>query len=96
MSTAAAEKKVTVDDIIEVLTEGHLRSEGGYPYDYRWIGYHLVIAGHRGGSDSQTELTVYTGKQMNEWAVEATEALEDYDGDKEEAILETTPEEEAA
>jgi len=60
-------KAIRVQMIIEHLSESHLDNDGGYPFDYGWIGDVLVVAelGEKG-----TRLARYSRDYLSEWISE--------------------------
>jgi hypothetical protein len=62
-------KKLTqeekLDRVIQWLTEGHLESEGGYPYDYETHAGRVFIASLE--DDLETELLSYDLKALEKW-----------------------------
>jgi hypothetical protein len=81
-----------LDTIVTWLTERHLEYDGGYPYDYEWIGDTLAIAGLDGGKENNaTTLIVLKRSDILRWHKAALAILPEVD-DMNEALSETAPE----
>jgi hypothetical protein len=82
-----------IDTIVTYLTESHLEHHGGYPYDYKWIGDTLVVAGlDDGKARDATELIVLTRNDILTWYKAARAMLPEMEDDMNSALGETTPE----
>ena len=87
----------TMDDLLEYITESHLRHDGGYPFDSIWIGDLLVVA--ELNHDGATRIETYGKHYLAEWLNEAekfrSEVCSDpdlmEDHDDEFIILEAAP-----
>lgn len=79
-----------IEAVIEFLTERHLECNGGYPYDYRIIGNHLIIA--ELPADLETRLSVYLLDRLPAWYDRAEAEREEMgeDFDLFEALADTT------
>ena len=93
-------KPRTVDEesLIEVLTEMHLSDEGGYPYDYTWVGNVLVVATI--DHDNASKIDTYTGRQVRQWIKDANSHIKDLASegktcDDAEAFMENAPQPES-
>ena len=57
--------KVDMDDLVEHLTESHVESCGGYPYDSEWVGELFIVAAFDDAKDrNRTELSIFTESAM--------------------------------
>lgn len=81
--------KITEEMLIDQLTEGHLDSQGGYPFDFQWVDGNLVIA--EIDHDDASKLTIYTQQQVDDWIADANEYMEEHKCDAWEAIGENYP-----
>jgi hypothetical protein len=59
----------TMDDLLEYITESHLRYDGGYPFDSIWIGDLLVVA--KLNYDGATRIQTYGRHDLIKWLDEA-------------------------
>ena len=58
--------------LVAHLTEGHMETWGGYPYDWRWFGDELVVAALDPGKDHHaTVIEVYEEGFLMRWAGDA-------------------------
>ena len=58
-----------IDKIVEVLTEDHLETCGGYPYAYQYVGDDTLVVASL-DYDGATELEVFTKEALLEWVDE--------------------------
>jgi TorA maturation chaperone TorD len=73
---------ITTDDAVldfmrRWLTERHLHTEGGYPYDSLWIGDQLIVASL--SHDGETTIDVYERGHLLSWFYRALREVEEYD-----------------
>jgi hypothetical protein len=61
----------TLEDLEEHITESHLRSRGGYPYDCQWIGDVFAVASIP--QDNESRLDTYTKVELETWLAAANE-----------------------
>jgi hypothetical protein len=73
-----------LDELIEFLTEDHLDTVGGYPYDYCWLEDKLIVAGLDAGKEyNRTQVEIYDRKQLLAWHKRAERFAKKYPEEKE-------------
>ena len=86
---ALATPQEKLDAVVTFLTEAPL-DDGGYPYDYEWLGSTLVIA--ELDDDGATKIGIYKRSDLLRWYRLASRFLRDHEGegyDVEKAFHET-------
>ncbi len=69
-----------VDRVIEYLTEGHLHSDGGYPYDFvEHAGKIFVATLDDAKERNRTLICVYTIRQLETWYNRAVKHIKEWD-----------------
>jgi hypothetical protein len=64
----AKKKRDKLRGMVEYLSERDLEAQGGYPYDCRWFGRTLVIAGlDEAKAYGVTKLELYKRKELLRW-----------------------------
>ena len=82
-----------LEKMVKFLTEDHLETVGGYPYDWDIIGKRLIIAGLDPGKDyAATSLSSFRVGDVLKWHDRAMLARQKDDLTWEEACYETWPE----
>lgn len=86
-------RRLSDDDLIDHLAEGHVDYHGGYAFDCAWVGDAFVVASLDWGKDGNaTKLELVSREHFNEWVELANEfRVENKEGDKAVCFFETDP-----